>query len=106
MEDTTKICALNDAFRTTLCGGQLMLTRGIAGRPDAKAILKAVQFYNKFDTGSDPHQEHDFGAIECGGDKIFWKIDYYDKSLQYGSPDASDPALTTRVLTVMLAEEY
>ena len=55
---------------------------------------------------NDPHEEHDFGSFEAEGHTIFFKIDYYDRDLAYHSPDASDPAVTERVMTVMLAEEY
>jgi hypothetical protein len=55
---------------------------------------------------NDPHEEHDFGAFEVEGHKIFFKIDYYDATLTCHSPDASDPAVTKRVITIMLAEEY
>ncbi|MEQ1708542.1 MAG: DUF3768 domain-containing protein [Terricaulis sp.] len=34
------------------------------------------------------------------------EIDCYNKSLRYGSDDPADPAVTTRVLTIMLASEY
>ena len=39
-------------------------------------------------------------------ERIFWKIDYYDPSLDFGSEIPSDPAQTVRVLTIMLASEY
>lgn len=44
--------------------------------------------------------------IEVGGKTVIWKIDCYDKSMTYGSDDPANPALTTRVLTIMLGEEY
>jgi Protein of unknown function (DUF3768) len=31
---------------------------------------------------------------------------YFDRSLNYHSPDPTDPAVTVRVITVMLAAEY
>jgi hypothetical protein len=55
---------------------------------------------------STPYGEHDFGSFEIAGEKVFWKIDYYDLSLEFGSNDSADPAQTKRVLTILLAEEY
>lgn len=40
------------------------------------------------------------------GTPIFWKIDYYDRKVEFGSENPADPAQTTRVLTLMLAQEY
>jgi hypothetical protein len=97
---------LNDRFRCQLRGGQVMLTCGIAGRPDSPQILARVVSFAKFDADNDPHGEHDFGAFELGPDTIFWKIDYYNRDLTVGSEDPADEAITTRVLTIMLAEEY
>jgi hypothetical protein len=37
---------------------------------------------------------------------IFFKIDYYDKAFTCLSPDLVDPAVTQRVIAIMLAEEY
>ena len=53
-----------------------------------------------------PYGEHDFGKIVHGHDTVFFKLDYYDLAMEFGSPDPSDAAVTTRVMTVMLAEEY
>jgi hypothetical protein len=69
-------------------------------------VLQAVAKHDDFEQANDPHEEHDFGALTIGEHKIFWKIDYYDKQLEYGSPDPADPAVTARVLTIMLASEY
>ena len=106
MQPSEKVRELNDNFRTQLRGGRLMMTRGIAGRPDARQILARVVYFRDFDPHNDPHSEHDFGAFDHQGEKIFWKIDYYDHDLQHGSEDPSNPEITTRVLTIMLASEY
>lgn len=102
----TKIRELNDSFRKGSGEGQLMVTQGVAQRHDVWEIVQQVRTYNSFDSENDPYNEADFGSIEINGQTIFWKIDYYDKDLASGSPDPADPTVTTRVLTVMLAEEY
>jgi hypothetical protein len=105
---TDKIRELNDAFRKTLAGGQACFTAGAfaLGPFFTAAALAAVQSFDAFTPDNDPYGEHDFGSITVGEQKLFWKIDYYDLSLQYGSKDPSDPAQTARVMTIMLAEEY
>jgi hypothetical protein len=70
-----------------------------------KAINHTIGF-DAFNQDNDPHDEHDFGAFEVGAHRFFWKIDYYDLTLQFGSEDPSDSTKTRRVLTIMLAEEY
>lgn len=100
------IMELNDGFRRTFSGGVVTMSAGIAARQDRDAILAKVMTFDDFNTDNDPYGEHDFGAFDHEGERIFWKIDYYDVSLKSGSHDPSDPDSTTRVLTVMLTEEY
>ncbi len=99
---------LNDRFRTRFSGGKVMLTAGVDGLdPDLKlALLIAVKEFDAFNSGNDPHEEHDFGTVEVGGAFYFWKIDYYNLDLQFGSPDPADEYVTCRVLTIMRADEY
>ena len=99
---------LNDNFRSTFIGGQVVLTSGVSELPidvKAKALL-LVKTFKDFTADNDPHGEHDFGSFEVAGDRFFWKIEYYDVDCQCGSEDPGDPNKTTRVLTIMLAEEY
>jgi hypothetical protein len=56
--------------------------------------------------GIGTHGEHDFGAVDEGGVRYFWKVDCFDRNTEFGSPDPADPAVTTRVLTIMRADEY
>jgi len=106
MPNTNLVRGLNDRFRQNLCGGRVLVTPGIAAREDAEIIVTRVRTFDDFSEDNDPYGEHDFGAFDQDGDKIFWKIDYYDADLMAGSPDPADAAVTTRVLTIMLAEEY
>jgi hypothetical protein len=104
-----EIAAINDKFRKDpLPSGKLMLTRGVVDKGDDFAVkaVEAVKNFSDFPKGNDPYGEHDFGAFELEGEKLFWKIEYFDRSMQFASPDPADETLTVRVLTVMLAEEY
>jgi len=105
---SAEIRALNDAFRTTMTGGRVVMTTGVDALPsDVKAMaIRRVATFTEFIPDNDPHREHDFGSFEVAGQKFFWKIDYYDPAMEFGSEDPADPAKTTRVLTIMLASEY
>jgi hypothetical protein len=105
---TERIRNLNDKLRRNLSEGAAVMTCGVVALgPEAVArIVKTVAVYDDFCHANDPHQEHDFGSFEADGHTIFFKIDYYDSTLTVHSPDPSDPAVTKRVITIMLAEEY
>jgi hypothetical protein len=108
VEASSRIRVLNDNFRSTFLGGRVVMSAGVAELPlDTKArVLLRVQKFSTFNVKNDPHTEHDFGSFSLAGQKYFWKIDYYDLQCQFGSEDPSDPTKTTRVLTIMFAEEY
>jgi hypothetical protein len=106
---TARIREMNDAFRQGhSAGGKRLITAGIAALPpvDQAAIMGKVRSFDAFTYANDPHGEHDFGAFEHNGERIFWKIDCYSPDMEYGSENPADPAMTVRVLTIMLAEEY
>jgi hypothetical protein len=104
------IADLNDAFRKTLDPtlGKTMLTAGVNALPsDVRAMaIRTVATFDAFSGDNDPHGEHDFGSFELAGHKFFFKIDCCDPNLEFGSDDSADPAKTTRMLTLMFAEEY
>ena len=105
---TDKIRELNDQLRQNFAGGAAVMTPGIAalGAEAVGRIVKTVAVFDDFCHANDPHQEHDFGAFDADGQRVFFKIDYFDESLSYHSPDPADPSVTKRVITIMLAEEY
>jgi hypothetical protein len=105
---TTRIRTLNDELRHKLTDGTAVMTPGIAalGAEAVECIVKTIAVFDDFCHANDPHQEHDFGSFDAEGHVIFFKIDYYDPDLTYHSTDPSDPAVTRRVITIMLADEY
>jgi hypothetical protein len=100
------IALLNDAARTSFIGCRVVITEGIAAINDLDGLYAKVQAFTAFTDSNDPYGEHDFGSIEHERQTVFWKFDYYDADMLMHSPDPSDPAVTARVLTIMLAEEY
>jgi hypothetical protein len=102
------IAELNDAFRRSFTGGEVVVTSGIRALPwDMQAaIIERVRSFEAFTPDSDPYAEHDLGSFDHDGQTIFWKIDLYDRDYQWYSPAPTDAAKTNRVLTILLAEEY
>jgi hypothetical protein len=105
---TKAIRALNDELRQNFATGTAIMTAGVAalGAEAVARIVKTIAVYDDFCHANDPYEEHDFGSFEVDGHTIFFKIDYFDSSRSYHSPDPSDPSVTERVITIMLAEEY
>jgi len=108
MDRTARIRLLNDLLRTTFHGGRIMMTSGVAALEAEvrAAALEKLRTFAAFTEDNDPHGEHDFGDFTVEGVKFFFKFDYYDLRMEFGSEDPGDPTKTTRVLTLMLAEEY
>lgn len=118
---TSKIAELNDRFRKAtgsgdpagMSLGKKFMTSGVRDL-DLMAtveIAERVAAFDSFTADNDPHGEHDFGSFDHNGNRIFWKIDYYDRASfgtgrDMGSEDPSDATKTMRVLTIMLASEY
>lgn len=104
-----RIRRLNDALRRGEGeNAMVVVTAGLQalGADFLKTTSQAVAAFDAFSEDNDPHQEHDFGAVEIGGKKLFWKIDYFDPSMSSLSPDPANPSITRRVLTIMLSAEY
>lgn len=114
-----QIAEQNDRFRKSVgvpptgreepVPGVALMTDGINALsiPQKLEIMTRVREFDSFTQDNDPYGEHDFGSFTLEGmGKIYWKIDYYDTTLTYGSEDPSDLSMTQRVLTILLAEEY
>lgn len=111
MENLTKsqkIARLNDQFRRSFTSGKIAITQGIHHLPEdvQQQIFQKVRTFTNFNKDNDPYGEHDFGSFTMETNTIFWKIDCYDLTMQYYSPDPTDPEQTIRVLTIMMADEY
>lgn len=114
LPNSEKICELNDKFRKgqdPTIPGKIVFTSGLLNllgenNKGSEDVVLLVREFDDFTPDKDPHKEHDFGAFEFCGSKIFWKFDYYDPDLMHGTNDASDITKTFRMLTVFLASEY
>jgi Protein of unknown function (DUF3768) len=124
-ERTARIARLNDLARSAMgVACTAVATVGFRSLPasDQSCVRELIETYDAFDEDNDPHGERDFGTIYQLGDgrwttarprsrddereRVFWKMDYYGRQMQFASEDASNPAITRRVLTIMLADEY
>ena len=105
---TAIIRSLNDRFRQTFKGGAVVVTAGIAALDETtrQRIFAAVQAFDAFDEDNDPWAEHDFGAVAVDGERVFFKLAYYDLTRAMHSEDPANPAKTERVMTIMQASEY
>jgi hypothetical protein len=65
-----------------------------------------VAAFNQFTSENDPHGEHDMAFLDVDGERIFFKVDYYDPQMRHLSADPSDPGVTRRVLTIGMADDY
>jgi hypothetical protein len=113
---------LNDMTRAQpeIANASWVMTQGVAAllisdgggnppKPDAArfAILRAtLAAFNHWPKGNDPYEEHDFGAFDLFGERLFFKIDYYHPDHDTLAPVLSSIELCRRVLTIMLADEY
>jgi hypothetical protein len=104
---TDRIRALNDDLRHNISRGHghAVMTTGIAalGAEAVARIVKTIEVFDDFCHANDPHQEHDFGSFKVDGHTIFFKIDLYEEP---NVKSANGEPVVTRVLTIMLAEEY
>ena len=116
--DRSEIARLNDACRQGASrpgSARVTMTQGVAALLSAPgdtsdgllgqiALMRAIAGY-RFDDDA-VSGERDFGAFRFRDANLFFKIDYYDRNLEFGSEDPSDEGVTMRVLTVMLSSEY
>lgn len=117
-----RIARLNDLARRAMgIACVVVATEGIRAlsEADQSRLRELVETFDAFTPDNDPYGERDFGAVYQGVDGVWsvsrpvvvavtvcWKIDAYDRELRFGSEDPADPAVTRRVLTIMLASEY
>jgi hypothetical protein len=98
----------NDMLRKTMITSEnrkVRLTEIVAASPSREKVIDAVRNYDSFDTGNDPHGEHDFGQVTVDDEKYFFKIDYFDQNYEYGADPRIDDKYSL-VLTIMEASEY
>lgn len=120
-----RIARLNDLARRAMgVACTAVATVGFRSLPEAdqSCVRELIETFDAFTEDNEPHGERDFGTIyqltdgrwtterprlrEDERERVFWKLDYYDRAMRFASEDAADPAQTRRVLTIMLSDEY
>jgi hypothetical protein len=88
--------------------GRVVMTAAVKVLPVElrAAAIVAMQAHTVFAKDDDPYEEHDWASFELGGQRFVWTIDCYDETRTYRSRDPCDELVTTRVLTLMLAQDY
>jgi hypothetical protein len=107
-DDSDRILELNDLLRASFAGGRVVVTAAVAQLDEETRakVLTTARTFKDFTRHNDPHGEHDCFFFQVNGDRYFAKIDYYDRSMEYGSENPADPSVTTRVLTIGDAASY
>lgn len=124
-EQTVRIARLNDLARRAMgVACTAVATAGFQSLSDddQSRVCELIETFDAFTDDNDPHGERDFGAIyqlrdgcwtterprseEDERERVFWKLEYYDRKMEFASEDAANPAITRRVLTIMLSDEY
>jgi hypothetical protein len=121
-DHTTHTRRLNDMTRTqpSIANATWVMTQAVAALlvleegegppkldPAKLAQLRnALANFDHWHVGNDPYGEHDFGAFDLFGEKLFFKIDYYHPDHDTLAPVPSSVELCRRVLTLMRADEY
>jgi hypothetical protein len=104
------VAELNDRFRANPHNGlgRFVVTRSVhdLGPEFVMKAVAAVKAFNNFTKDNDPYGEHNFFKFEVDGEELYWKCDYYDRTMRYGSPNPADPHVTVRIGTIMLCADY
>ncbi|WAJ27851.1 DUF3768 domain-containing protein [Antarcticirhabdus aurantiaca] len=102
-----RIRRLNDDLRVHRRGCSIIITAGIAalGPDGVEDVLDAIARFDDFAAEDEHNGLHDFGTLVVHGVRVLWRIDCYDQRRFSCSPDAADPGVTWRVLTIMRADE-
>jgi hypothetical protein len=103
---TDAVRELNDTARQSFTGVRVLVTSGVQALAGFSELIHKVRTFDDFSEDNDPRGEHDFGSFQHEGETVYWKIDYYDELVQFGSEDPTNTELTTRVLTILLSSEY
>ena len=111
IETPTRLAAirrLNMQFKSTFRGGEILLTSSVAALPDmvkASALQKVAEF-NAFNEENDPNGEADYGSFDHCNREFWFKIEYWDLTLEHPSPDPTDPAKTRRCMVIGMAQDW